>query len=278
MSEDVGTIENVDQPEEAKAEEKAAEELKVEEKPAEEVEAEEKPVEEAKVEEKSVEEPKAEAKPVEEAKVQEKPDRVALAAGYSPVEVPKAEKAEELKVTAAHCDIYGWCFRDQSDKMLFRWAKNEPQGNGIQTVYAKIAPADGALKPFERKALDEGKELKASQVQAGATGTKFLGGWKTLLNIDAYRKGESFILLQDVVKLLLLGHDGSITLVQKDQPLDVRQFQAGTAIQTDKFASLTETHPFKSISGKPLTYAEFQVIASGLGSRDAVWIFGKKDF
>jgi len=122
-----------------------------------------------------------------------------------------------------------------------------------------------------------GSELKASQVQAGATGTKFLGGWKTLLNTNAYRKGESFTLLQDVVKMLLLGHDGSITLVQKDQPLDVRQFQAGTAIHTDKFASLIETHPFKSMSGK-LTYAQFQVIASGLGSQDAVWIFGKKDF
>lgn len=174
-------------------------------------------------------------------------------------------------------DVYGWCFRDSSDKMLFRWAKNEPQENGVEVVYAKIAPADGALKPFERKALDEGKELRASQVQAGATGTKFLGGWKTLLNIDAYRKGESFTLLQDVVKLLLLGHDGSITLVEKGQPLDVRQFQAGTAIHTDKFAALVETHPFKSTSAK-LTYAQFQVIASELGSRDAVWIFGKKDF
>eukprot|EP00746_Dinoflagellata_sp_MGD_P168024 gnl/MRDRNA2_/MRDRNA2_99099_c0_seq1.p1 gnl/MRDRNA2_/MRDRNA2_99099_c0~~gnl/MRDRNA2_/MRDRNA2_99099_c0_seq1.p1 ORF type:complete len:203 (+),score=44.22 gnl/MRDRNA2_/MRDRNA2_99099_c0_seq1:89-697(+) len=174
-------------------------------------------------------------------------------------------------------DVYGWCFRDQSDKMLFRWAKSEPQGNAVQVVYAKIAPADGAIKPFERKALDEGRQLRESQVQAGATGTKFLGGWKTLLNVDAYRKGESFTLLQDVVKLLLLGHDGSITLVQKDEPLDVRQFQAGTAIHTDKFASLIETHPFKSMSGK-LTYAQFQQNAAGLGSQDAVWIFGKKDF
>jgi hypothetical protein len=174
-------------------------------------------------------------------------------------------------------DVHGWCFRDQSDKMLFRWAKSEPQGAGVQLVYAKIAPADGAIKPFERKALEEGRELRASQVQAGATGTKFLGGWKTLLNIEAYRKGESFTLLRDEVSLLLLGHDGSITLVQKDQPVDVRQFQAGTAMYTDKFAALAETHPFKSMSAK-LTYAQFQSTASGLGSQDAVWIFGKKDF